>query len=182
MPEQNQFERILGRLDESEGVTEKTASEEAAPTSPESVMLDTVRRVSDAHVKTASANTDAPSPAASLENMAKTAAQQEETNLLKQAQHMGAVMCDGFFERYAAYDTALEGQPVKTAAPANTHSLAAAKEEGKKEAQVELEKQAQTSFNQGYEETLQNVYKTAAEIHYQGQAVARQLMNEANQG
>ena len=176
--ETSTFDRILSRLDESDGVTEKTASEEAPAASSESVMLDTVRRVSDAYVtKTASAT---PTPASSLETMAKQAADLEEENLIKQAKTMGAFVCDGFFERYAAYDTALQGQ-AKTAAT-SPDALVQAKEEGRKEASAELEKQAQTSFNEGYENTMQAVYKTAAEIHYQGQAVARQLLNESKQG
>ena len=119
------FSRILGRLDDSEGVTEKTASVETTPTASNQ-MLESVRRITDSAIKTASAPQASP-PAAELVSMAKHAAAHEDQLLTKQAEQMGAVMCDSFFARYAAYDTALAGQP-KTAAlvaPAAGHSDAA---------------------------------------------------------
>ena len=169
----NAFERILGRLSEADGVTEKTASTEVIPSSEE-VMLATVRKVAEG-TKTAAA-TGTSNPATSLETMAKNAADHEEILLVKQAETLGATMCDSFFERFAAYDTALNAQGVKTAAPAG--NLDAARLDGYKQAEADLEKQATESFETGYEDTIKAVYKTAAEIHYQGQQVAHELIQE----
>jgi len=174
------FDRILGRLSEADdAVTEKTASTHTPAPSAEATMLAAVRRVSESAGSTKTASDNSNSPARSLEEMAKTAAAQEEERLIKQAQHMGAVMCDSFFERFAAYDTALEGHMPATKT-ASADQLKAAREEGYKLAAQQIEAKTQEEFNRGYEDTIQEVYKTAAEIHYHGQVVARQLINEAN--
>jgi hypothetical protein len=106
MAEENAFARILSRMSAADaGITEKTAS---APSTPEpdasARMLSTVRAVTTS-VKTAAAA--APTPKASLEKMAAAAQQAEESQLIKQAQHMGAALADGFMERFAQYDAAL---------------------------------------------------------------------------
>lgn len=180
---QNAFSRILARLDESDGVSEKTASVDDAPDT-EAVMLDTVRRISESNQKTAS-DDSAPTPAASLEALAQKTAAAEEENLIKTAQGMGAIICDSFFERFAAYDTALQGAGVKQAAApaagASQEQLKQAAQAGYQQATQDLEKQAQESFDKGYQDTLQAVYKSAAEIHYQGQLVANEILKEASQ-
>ena len=178
MSEPNAFERILSRLDEADGVSEKTASAEAdAPTS-EALMLNAVRRISDSNQKTASANVE--TPAETLATMAEKTAAAEQEELLKVAHGMGAIICDGFFERFAAYDSALNKAGIKQAsASIDENTIKQAMENGYKQAQADMEKQAQESFEQGYQDTLQAVYKTAAEIHYQGQLVAQSLLKEA---
>jgi len=177
----NAFARILERLDQSEGVSEKTASVQDVPDA-EAVMLDTVRRISETNQKTAADNSE-PTPAASLEALAVKTAAAEEQTLMKTAQGMGAIICDSFFERFATYDTALQGSGVKqAAAPAGVsqEQLQKAAQDGYQQATQDLEKQAQGSFDQGYQDTLQAVYKSAAEIHYQGQQVAGEILKQAS--
>lgn len=171
----NAFERILNRLSEADTVTEKTAADQTPPTSEEA-MLTAVRKVAET-TKTAS-TTATPDPVASLETMAKSAAAREEELLMKTAENMGATLCDSFFSRMAQYDTALSAQGVKTAA-VSPDQIKAAAQEGYKQAQADMEKEAEASFQAGYEETIASVYKTAAEIHYAGQSVAHQLIEES---
>jgi len=176
MAEQNAFERILSRLDESDGVTEKTAA--AALPSTEEALIKKVAELST--VKTASVSK--PTPAESLESMAKEAAAQEDEILIKQAQHMGAVLADGFMERFAQYDTALRQQGVKVAAApvVDDAALTKAAEFGYAKAQEDMEKQASEQYNQGYSDTMYSIHKLASEIHLAGQNVANQLIKEAN--
>ena len=131
MAEENAFARILNRMSAAEsGITEKTAGATNTP-EPDAAarMLSTVRAVTSS-VKTAAVV--APTPKASLEKMAAEAQQAEETQLLKQAQFMGAALADGFMERFAQYDAALstvkvaegEGEDPRASGPGLGHYLA----------------------------------------------------------
>jgi hypothetical protein len=171
----NAFERILGRLSESDGaVTEKTASAEPTTPSAEARMIDTVRRVSDATAKTASA-APAAGPAADLARMAKEAAETEAAILQKEAHAYGAALADGFMERFAQYDAALSKAGVKVAAPSEDLVKQAA-DEAYKRAVADMEKRAEDEFNRGYQETMAKVHKTAAELHFAGQTMAHNVV------
>ena len=172
---ENAFERILNRLEESdEGVQTKTAA--AAEPSAEARMVETVRRVSAATAtKVASENT----PAADLQRMAKQAQALEEQAMAKEAHFMGAAIADGFMERFAQYDLALTNAGVKTAS-ADPNLLKTAAEEGYRAAVADMEKTAEAEYTRGYEDTLRSVHKLAAEIHYGGQAMARDVLTRLN--
>ncbi len=172
----NAFERILNRLGDADESVVKTASDQT-PVTSEEAMLTAVRKVAE-NTKTASVPTVV-DPVASLESMAKQAAAREQELLMKTAENMGAVICDGFFARMSQYNTALEGQGSKTATVATPEQIKEAASQGYKQAQADMEKEAEEAFKQGYDETLSNVYKTAAEIHYAGQTVAHQLIQES---
>jgi len=173
MAAENTIERILNRLNDSdEGVSTKTASAEP---SSEAKMLDAVRRVSAAaSVKTASAT---PTPANDLHRMAKEAADAEGEALLKQAHFMGSALADGFMERFAQYDSALSNAGVKTAG-ADPQLVKQAAEDGYRIAVADMEKNAEAEYNRGYEEQLQAIHKTAAEIHYAGQGMANAVITK----
>jgi hypothetical protein len=177
---QNAFERILSRLEDADPVTEKTAAVNA-PTqlTSEEAMLATVRKVAEA-TKTAAVTTPGgpTDPVTSLETMAKTAADRENELLMKTAENMGAVICDSFFARMAQYDSALNQFGVKTAS-ASPDAVKQAADAAYKQAQADMEKSAEEAFKAGYDDTIQHIYKTAAEIHYAGQTVANQLLQES---
>lgn len=178
MSNENAFTRILSRLEDSDPtVTEKTASEIAAP-SIEARMLEQVRAVSEktAQVQTSNAPT---APATNLQAMAKTAQEAEQAQLVKQAHFMGAAIADGFMERFAAYDSALSAQGVKTASTVDTQFVKQAAQAAYKKAVADMEKQASAQYEQGYRDQLAAIHKTAAEIHYAGQAVAHNLVEQA---
>lgn len=175
MPEDNAFSRILNRMSDSDSaVTEKTASVSPEVTS-EARMLQQVRTVSEAATKTASA----PAPATALQEMAKSAQASEQELLTKQAHFMGAAVADGFMERYAAYDTALSAQGVKTASTSNPLVVKQAAQAGYQQAVTDMEKQASAQYAQGYKDQLKAIHKTAAEIHYTGQMVAHNLVEQS---
>jgi len=180
MSTENAFTRILTRLDESDpGVTEKTAAVQPEQT-VQARMLDQVRAVSDASTKTASANAPA-APASDLATMAKTAQAAEQAQLEKQAHHMGAAVADGFMERFAAYDSALTSQGVKTATVASIQpgQVKQAAQAGYQQAVTDMEKRANAQYEQGYKDQLAAIHKTASEVHYAGQAVAHNLVEQA---
>jgi len=172
---ENAFERILSRLEESdEAVQEKTAA--VAEPSADVRLLDTVRRVSAASsTKTASES----KPAADLDRMAKQAQALEEQALVKEAHFLGAAVADGFMERFAQYDVALTNAGVKTASASDPELVKAAAVEGYRVAVADMEKQAADEYQRGYEDTLKSVHKLASEIHYGGQAMARNVLVQA---
>jgi hypothetical protein len=169
---ENAFERILNRLEDSdEGVQSKTAAAVEEP-STEARMLETVRRVSTA---TATKTASAAAPAADLQRMAKHAQALEEQAMVKEAHFMGAAIADGFMERFAQYDVALNNAGVKTAS-ADPTLVKAAAEQGYRMAVADMEKTAAAEYNRGYEDTLRGVHKLASEIHYGGQSMARDVL------
>lgn len=173
------FERILQQLDDADGVTEKTASEDNAPPekTAEERMLEVVKSVSDG-TKTAAEQPQGGTPAQELEQMAKQAQEAEQDLLLKQAHTMGAAVADGFMERFAQYDVALSEQGVKTASTPDSETIKQAAQKGYQQAVTEMEKRAEEEYERGYVEQLQQIYKTAAEIHYSGQAVAHNIVEQ----
>lgn len=176
----NAFERILSRLNEADPVTEKTASDNTPQhATTEEAMLATVRKIADATKTAADATGDRSNPVSSLEEMAKTAAAREEELLMKTAQNMGAVICDGFFARMAQYDSALDHYGVKTAGVSEDYVKQAA-EHAYAQGQADMEKAAEDAFEAGYNDTMATIYKTAAEIHYAGQTIANELLRESN--
>lgn len=178
MSTENAFTRILNRLEDSDSaITEKTASVETEQTA-EANMLAQVRAVSEATTKTASANAPA-APASSLQTMAKTAQEAEQVQLSKQAHFMGAALADGFMERFAVYDTALSAQGVKVASTTDTGQVKEAAAAGYRQAVVDLEKRASAQYEQGYNDQMKTIHKTASEIHYAGQATAHNLIEQA---
>ena len=140
-------------------------------------MLEQVRAVADATSKTASVA--APAPTASLESMAKSAQEAEQTQLVKQAHFMGAALADGFMERFAAYDSALSAQGVKMASVPAEGTVKEAAQAGYQQAVADMEKHANAQYEEGYKDQLAAIHKTASEIHYAGQMVAHNLVEQA---
>jgi len=187
------FQRILSNLDAADaGVTEKTASDAAPPAGPDAAqrMLSTVRSVSSA-LKTGT-KTAAPAAATTplapeLRRMAKEAKDAEAELMEKQAHTMGSAICDGFMERFAQYDAALGALGVKTAqsipgipgVTVDSTELEKAAQYGYSKAVEDMEKNAATEYERGYDETLEAVYKTASDIHYVGQQAAHELIQQA---
>ena len=181
---QDAFSRILNRMQDAEsGITEKTAAA-AEPEAPNAAarMLSTVRSISST-VKTAAAAVAPQTPAASLERMAKEAQAAEQEQLLKQAQFMGAAVADGFMERFAQYDTALNTQGIKvaqtTATPPDEALLQKVANAAYSEAVQDMEKKAAAEYDQGYNDQLQEIHKIASDVHYIGQQTANHLIQEA---
>ena len=170
------FDRILDRLEDTDPSTEKTASETAPETTPEAQLIAQVEAITSE--KTAS-ETPTASPVTDLQAMAKQAHDAEQDHLVKEAHLLGSAIADGFMERYAQYDNALNEAGVKTAdAPAalSEQAIANAAAQGYKQAAVDMEKQAAASYEQGYNDQMQAVHKIASEVHYAGQTVANKIV------
>lgn len=167
------FDRILARLEEADpAVTEKTAA--VATDDAASRMLTKLREVSETATKVAS--TPEASPVADLATLAKSAADMEQTALLKEASFLGAAIADGFMTRFAAYDTALTAQGVKTASTPSLEVQQKIAETAYAQGKADLEKQANAEYETGYQQQMLEVHKLAAEVHLVGQATAREIL------
>jgi len=175
MSEENAFTRILNRLqtEEEPVAQEKTAAVLPTSPAPSDALMQSIDALSQ-ESKTASV---ADTPATQLEHMAKQAHEAEAELLQKQAQHMGAAIADGFMERFAQYDTALSSAGIKTASTPDTADLEKAAEYGYNKAVIDMEKTAEAEYDRGYVEQMQEVHKLAADTHYTGQVVARQIIS-----
>jgi hypothetical protein len=182
----NAFARILASLESADGgVTEKTASEtENARPDPAQRMLQTVRSVSASlqpTTKTATTKAES-SVAGDLKRMAKQAQASEAEAMTKQAHFLGAAVCDGFMERFAQYDGALNQLGVKTASEnVPQETLKKVAEAAYNKAVEDMEKHAQDEYTRGYNDTLEHIHKTASDIHYIGQQAAHELIKQASQ-
>lgn len=176
--EENAFARIMNRLSAADtSISEKTAAVTTQEPDAAAKMLSTVRSISSA-VKTAAAPAKPTTPTADLARMAKEAKDAEQSQMEKEAQLLGASVCDGFMARYAQYDAALSSQGVKTASvtEAELNKVAQA---AYSQAIQDMEKKAEQEFNSGYNDQMQELHKVAADIHYIGQQTAQHLVSEA---
>jgi len=145
--------------------------------------------------------------AGTLLKMAEDLTHAEEEALMKQAQIYGAAMCDGFMNRFGQYEkAAMEVAPapkmasapvysqdpdldaIKTAAAdPGFHKFASENPELVKEAfdlgyQTEwghLVKQANNEFEQGYNDTMTEIQKIAAQVYANGAITANELIRAA---
>jgi hypothetical protein len=184
----------------------KTASAPEPNTAPSAEALRTELRqvLSQGHdpQKTASAPS-APvqgSPSADLVKMANDLANAEEEALLKQAQVYGAAMCDGFMTRYAQYEQAaneIAPEQPKTAAAtpaaatvtaeADFNKFASENPEITREAydlgyrtkMAALKEEANERFGAGYNDTMQEIHKTASDLYKHGTEWAQWAVKQA---
>lgn len=147
--------------------------------------------------------------AGTLLKMAEDLTHAEEEALMKQAQIYGAAMCDGFMNRFGQYEkAAMEVAPAPAqkvaAAPVVDNTVEAIKTAAAdpgfqkfasenpdlvKEAfdlgyQAEwgrLVKQANDEFEQGYNDTMTEIQKVAAQVYANGAYTANELVRAAQQ-
>lgn len=147
--------------------------------------------------------------AGTLLKMAEDLSHAEEEALTKQAQVYGAAICDGFMSRFGQYEkAAMEVAPApapvtKVAAPVDAdleaiktaaadpgfQKFASENPELVKEAfdlgyQTEwgrLVKQANDEFEQGYNDTMAEVQKVAAQVYANGAYAANEMVRAAQQ-
>ena len=151
---QSSYERIMQNLTaktaaDNSVVTEKVAAAEEPEVSALDKALDEVRSAPAAEKV---AETDKVAAAEDLSVMAKHAAEAELENMVKQANLMGQHVADGFMQRMAVYQNQFEA--------------------GEKVAHEKIAAEIQ----QGEEDTTAFIYKTAADLHFQGQQIADELI------
>lgn len=141
--------------------------------------------------KTAAIIAPQTTPQGDLLKMAEDLTNAEEQAMQKQASLLGAAMCDGFMERFAQYeeaagqvapstktaaaathDRALE--MIKTAAQdpefqkfanANPELVKEAFDLGYQQTYGQLVKEAQDQFQQGYDDQMSQIHKTATDVY-----------------
>lgn len=184
------FESILAAMNDETPST-KTAS--VVDTS-EQAMLDTVRTLTQSQ-KTASAPSVSADAVETLSKIAAHTAAAEGMALEKQAQVLGAALCDGFMVRLAGYDSAVAEKranagevPPPAPEPYNLQMLMHQISELPPEAQAEIMavlsggeqapdmKTAAAQYVQGQEDALQAIHKLASEIHLGGQQSAANVL------
>lgn len=178
--------QIMKRLEESEqasnaGIKTAAARPQTGPTSD--ALRNELRQALSAvsTEKTASHAQPSQAPVAGLVKMASDLVNAEEEALLKQAQVYGAAVCDGFMARYAQYEQAANTvapvASVKTAqvdgdfqkfASENPELVKEAYDLGYRTKMAALQKEAEEQFEAGYNDTLNEVHKTAAAIYKHG--------------
>ncbi len=178
----NAFERIMASLETADdGVAEKTASEQPAPDTS-ARMLQTVKNLSRANQQAKTAAAKPPGVSGDLQRMAKEAQASENEQMLKQAEFMGAAVCDGFMARFAQYDSALSAAGHKTASVApgqpSEEYVQKVAEAAYAKAVDDMQKTAAAEYQKGYDDTLEYVHKVASDMHYIGQQAARALIDE----
>lgn len=194
------FESILAAMNDETPST-KTASAPAVDTAAsEQEMLDTVRTLTQSQ-KTAGAPGVGADAVATLSKIAQHTAAAEGVALEKQAQILGAALCDGFMVRLAGYDSAVAEKranagevPPPAPEPYNLQMLMHQISELPPEAQAEIMavlsgggeqapegpppdmKTAAAQYAQGQEDALQAIHKLASEIHLGGQQSAANVL------
>lgn len=178
------LDSILQTLGDNGGaVSTKTASESrTAPSTVEAEMLSTVQAFAQKQAS-ASAETVEAAPASdsavqALRKIASDTAAAEDLATIKTAQLAGAAMCDGFMARLAGYDASI-AQKTASAVPATAPAGGYTEEHLKlayAQGLEDFEKNAAAEYEQGQTDALNEIHKTAAKVHYAGQASARNVL------
>lgn len=191
------IEAILKGIKESQ--PEKTASETPAPAATEKTASAPVEAlkaaVSEALTASAPVKTAAASPVQDIVKVASEIAASEKEASLKEAQLLGTAFADAAIARFQEWNKvaqAIPDAPVKTAAAApaptfnkfaqeNPELVRQAAEIGYQSTRAELEKQAETSFVAGYNDTVDRIHKIAADEFAKAAVLTNQLLHAAAQ-
>jgi len=187
------IDRILAGIRESQAA-EKTAG--AAPVSTEKTASTQTALVSAMHEalssseKTASEKAPEASPVNDVMKVAQELAGAEKEAAVKEAQILGAAFADAAVARLGDWSKVasqmVAGAPVVQAIPGNTDfgKFAQANPElvkqaaqlGYEKATADLEKQAEDSYVQGYNDTVETIHKTASLEFLKAAAVTAQII------
>jgi hypothetical protein len=184
------------------GAAQKTASAVApAPTNAPAPSGDVTERLKVAlaeamkpeEPKTASATT--PSPLADLTKMAADLSASEHEAMKKEAMLYGAALCDGFMARAAQYQAAAD--KVASVAPTSTATKTAAEQDFEKfaaenpqlvkdaaqlgydTAMQQLGQLHDAAYNKGWNDTVQQIHKTASDCFVAGFKVVVDMIEAA---
>jgi hypothetical protein len=183
------IERILAGIKGSqsapkatEKVAEKVASETAAPREALKAALETSLA---GETKTAAAVT--PGPVDTVMKVAAEMLELEKEAAVKEAQVLGKAFADAVVSRLGEWQktaaATLAAAPAPAAAPAQVDNtlLKQAAEVGYNTAKAELEKIAEDEYNRGWNETVESIYKTAAEEFLKAAQITAQLIEAGRQ-
>lgn len=171
------IDRLFALLnDDAPAGTEKTAAAAAPVAAPASVdpILATVQALTSKSASDAAAS--APAALPSLDKMASDLAAAETDAFVAQSKLAGAAFCDSFMARLSGYDTQI-GAKTASAVASNV-DLEKIAAEAYAMGVADSEKRAADDYQAGFDETVQELHKTAAEIHIAGQQCAARVLSE----
>ena len=190
------IDRILAGIRESQAA-EKTAGEAPVSTdkaaSTQTTLVSAMNDALASNVKTASEATQA-SPVTDVMKVAQELAGTEKEAAVKEAQILGAAFADAAVARLGDWSKVasqmVAGAPVVQAIPGNTdfgkfaqqnpELVKQAAQLGYEKATADLEKQANDSYVQGYNDTVETIHKTAALEFLKAAAVTAQIIKASS--
>lgn len=192
------IDRILAGIRESQAA-EKQASETPAPTatpaaektaSNQSALVSAMHDALTGTEKAASEKTPAASPVDDVMKVAADMASAEKEAALKEAQILGAAFADAAVARLSEWNKTaaamLQSVPAVQAVPGNAdfgkfaqqnpELVKQAAQLGYEKAKADLEKQAEDSYVQGYNDTVEAIHKTASLEFLKAASVTAQII------
>ncbi len=173
------IDRLFALLnDDAPAGTEKTAAAAAPVAAPASVdpILATVQALTSKSASDAAAS--APAALPSLDKMASDLAAAETDAFVAQSKLAGAAFCDSFMARLSGYDTQIGAKTASAVAVASNVDLEKIAAAAYAKGVADSEKHAADDYQAGFDETVQELHKTAAEIHIAGQQCAARVLSE----
>lgn len=194
------IDRILAGIRESQAA-EKQASEAPAPAasatekvaSTQTALVSAMKDALAPTEKTASEKKPEASPVDDVMKVAEELAGAEKEAALKEAQILGTAFADAAIARMSEWNKTaqqmLAAAPAVQAIPGNTDFgkfaqqnpdlVKQAAELGYAKAKADLEKQAEDSYVQGYNDTVETIHKTASLEFLKAAAVTAQIVENS---
>lgn len=175
----SKIQDILARMqNDASAVKVASADTDTKPVATQDAALSAVR---DATQKLASAATSSAPGGTAIAEVQKIAADQaaaDEELQRKLAFDMGQQFTDGVMQRMAAYEAQLPAS-TKTASAAELEKVAA---EAYAKGAADFEKEAAAEIQAGYDQAVEHAFKTACELHMQGQEIGKNFAKKAAEG
>lgn len=169
------LENLIQRLGStSEAVTEKTAG--VQPPAMPSTSTAVEAAIAGLEPKTAGAPTE------SLEKMAQDLLANEAALSEKQAQALGAALCDGFAARMAAYDSVFATKTASVHSQLDAEMIQKIAADATAAAIAHFEKQAHVDFQQGWDDYVKQAFDLGTQIHLEGQASVQGVIKALAEG
>lgn len=186
------IDRILAGIRESQA-SEKVASATPAAEAPASVekkaatnaaLVNALNEALAPAQKTA-AEAPASSPVNDVMKVASEIAQAEKEVAVKEAQLLGTAFADAAISRIAEWNKTaaamLSANPGEKVAGASEELLKQAAQAGYEQAKRDMEKEAEESYVQGYNDTVEAIHKTASDEFLKAAALTRQIIQASVQ-
>lgn len=190
------IDRILAGIRESQAAEKQASETPVAPATEKTASTQTAlvsamkEALAPAAEKTAAEKKPAASPVDDVMKVAQELAGAEKEAALKEAQILGAAFADAAVARLGDWSKTAQqlvaGAPVVQAIPGNVdfnkfaqqnpELVKQAAQLGYEKAKADLEKQAEDSYVQGYNDTVETIHKTAALEFLKAASVTAQIV------
>jgi len=192
------IDRILAGIREVQAAEKQASDHTSAPVaektaSTQSSLVSALHDALSSTEKSASVATPAASPVDDVMKVAQELAGAEKEAAVKEAQLLGAAFADSAIARMAEWNKTAQqmvsGTPVSKISPVaidyskfsqeNAELVKQAAQLGYDTAKADLEKQAEESYVQGYNDTVETIYKTASLEFMKAAQVTAQIIAAA---